>query len=207
MDFDGVNNIICDAEESDWLDVSYSERNYVDEQPQSDKKRKRAKGGFRFTKPLKIIAAAVLCAALLAALLFVDGQFAKDVFETARAAYSASVFESHEQVVATATIAIPSNTDLVRVEEGVATFNGGRAVLSLCDGIVESVEEGSLTVALDETTRVVYGNLTDVYVAAGDAVSANSLLAKYDGNFTVAVTVDGLIVDVVASETQLAWTV
>lgn len=204
MDFDGVDSIVCDAEENDWLDVSYSERNYVAEQPQE---KKRFNFKFKLTKPIKIAAIALLCAALLAALLFVDGQFAKDVFETARAAYSASVFESHEQVVATATIAIPSNTDLVSVEEGVATFNGGRAVLSLCDGIVESVEEGSLTVALDETTRVVYGNLTDVYVAAGDAVSANSLLAKYDGNFTVAVTVNGLIVDVVASETQLAWTV
>ena len=32
MNYDGVNSIVCDAEENDWLDVSYSERKYV-EQP------------------------------------------------------------------------------------------------------------------------------------------------------------------------------
>lgn len=207
MDFDGVNNIICDAEESDWLDVSYSERNYVDEQPQSDKKRKRAKGGFRFTKPLKIIAAAVLCAALLAALLFVDGQFAKDVFETAKAAVASTLFDSPEQPVATAAIVIPSNLDLVNVTDGVATFNGGRAVLSFTSGKVVAVGEGALTVAMDDETELVYTDLADIYVAEGDEVSVNTLLAKYSGSFNVAVTVSGATVDVVGSETQLTWNV
>ena len=30
MDYYGVNSVVCDAEESDWLDVSYSERKYVE---------------------------------------------------------------------------------------------------------------------------------------------------------------------------------
>ena len=89
MDFDGVNSIVCDAEETDWLDVSYSERNYVDDQL---KQKNKPHIKFKLSKPLKIAAIALLCAALLAALLFVDGQFAKDVFETAKAAFSSTVF-------------------------------------------------------------------------------------------------------------------
>lgn len=204
MDFDGVNSVVCDAEENDWLDVSYSERNYV-EQPQTE--RKRSPKRLKMSKPFKIAAIALLCAALLAALLFVDGQFAKDVFQTAKAAISSTVFDGAEQPVATAAITIPSNLDLVNVAEGVATFNGGRAVLSLTAGTVKSVGEGTLTVAMDDATDVVYTNLTDVYVAEGDAVSANCLLAKYDGSFCVTVTVGGATVDVVGSETQLTWNV
>lgn len=206
MDFDGVNSIVCDAEESDWLDVSYSERNYV-EQPQPKKERNRAKFKFKIGKPLKIAAIAILCAALLAALLFVDGQFAKDVFETAKEAFSSTVFDVAKQPVATAAISIPSNLDLVDVADGIATFNGGRAALSLTAGTVKSVGEGSLTVAMDDETDVVYTNLSDIYVAEGDAVSVNSLLAKYDGSFNVTVTVSGATVDVVGSDTQLTWNV
>ncbi len=207
MDFDGVNNIVCDAEESDWLDVSYSERHYVDEQPRQQKQRKHLNVKFKLTKPLKIVAIAVLCVALLAALLFVDGQFAEDVFETAKAAFSSTVFSAPEQPVATAAITIPSNLDLVDVANGVATFNGGRAALSLTSGTVTAVDDGTVTIAMNDETNLVYTNLTDIYVAVGDIVSVNSLLAKYDGSFNVAVTVGGATVDVVGSETQLTWNV
>ncbi len=205
MDFDGVNSVVCDAEESDWLDVSYSERNYVEEQPP-----KRAAKKFNFklvwNKPLKIAAIALVCLALLAALLFADGKFAKDVFETARMAYSSSVFSPAEQPIA-ATVAIPANLDLVGVDNGVATFTGGRAVLSLTSGTVVSVDDNSLTVATDDSTNVVYGNVSEVFAAVGDVVSANGLLARYSDSFTVAITVDGVVADVVASETQLTWNV
>ena len=33
MDYEGVNSVVCDAEESDWLDVSYTERKYLKDQP------------------------------------------------------------------------------------------------------------------------------------------------------------------------------
>ncbi len=204
MDFDGVDSIVCDAEESDWLDVSYSERNYVEEKPRKPKPRLEIK----FSKPLKIAAVAILCIALLAALLFIDGQFAKDVFETAKAAFSSTVFAPREEPVATETLKIPSNLDLVDVADGVATFAGGRAALSFTAGTVQAVGDNTVTVALDEKTGIVYGNLTDIYVAVGDIVSENSLLAKYDGTFTASVTVDGATVtDVVGSETQLTWNV
>ena len=207
MDFDGVNSIVCDAEESDWLDVSYSERKYVAE-PQQKKRKKIRKINFKLTKPFKIVAIAVLCVAVLAAMLFIDSEFAADVFQTAKAAVSSSIFHRPEQDVTAQTLAIPANVNLVGVEDGVATFDGGRATLSFTAGKVTEVTETSVVVAIDETTSITYDNLTTVYVAVGDTVAVNSLIGKYDGTFTATLTVSGETVkDVVGSETQLTWNV
>ena len=210
MDYDGVNSIVCDAEENDWLDVSYSERRYVQaEQPANKKKRfnfKFKKINFKLSKPLQITLIAVLVVALLAAMLFIDGEFASDVFQTAKAAVSGSVFNNEVQDVL-ATVSIPSNVNLVDVADGVATFNGGRATVSFTDGTVTNVTETSVTVAIDDTTTITYDNLTEVFVAVGDTVKANSPLGRYDGTFTASVQVDGQIKDVVGSEKQLTWNV
>ena len=210
MDFDGVNSIVCDAEESDWLDVSYSERKYVNEPKRKKINIKFPKFNFKFklTKPIKIVIVAVLCVAMLAAMLFIDGEFASDVFQTAKAAVSSSVFHKSEQEVIKQTIAIPANANLVDVIDGVATFNGGRTILSFTEGTVADISETSVVIAIDETTSIVYDNLTDVYVAIGDTVSVNTLLGKYDGSFTATLTVSGETVkDVIGSETQLTWNV
>ena len=213
MDYDGVNSIVCDAEENDWLDVSYSERKYVQEEQPATKKRKWFNFNFKFpkinlklSKPLKITLVAVLVVALLAAMLFIDGKFATDVFQTAKAAFAGSVFDNSAQDVYE-TVTIPSNVDLVDVANGVATFSGGKVALSFTDGVVTNVTETSVTVAINDTTTITYDNLTEVMVAVGDKVSANTLLARYDGTFTASVSVDGQVKDVVGSETQLAWNV
>lgn len=205
MDFDGVSSVVCDAEESDWLDVSYSERNYVEQDPEPRKARRNF--NIKITKPVKIAAIALLCVALLAALLFVDGKFAKDVFQTAKAAYSTSVFTLPQQKTDVNVIEIPSNLDLVEVADGVASFTGGRAALSFTDGKVTAVGEGTVTVAVDDELCIVYSQLTDIYVAVGDEVSVNSLLAKYSDTFCATLTVGDAVADVVGSETQLTWNV
>ena len=213
MEFDGVNSIVCDAEESDWLDVSYSERKYIEE-PAPEKKKakisfKKGKGG-KISRPLKIIAVAVLCVAFLAAMLFIDGNFGKDVFQTAKAAYSSvlSIFDRTEPQDVSASIAIPSNHDLVDITDGVATFEGGRATLSFTAGKVIAATDTSVTVAIDDTTAITYDGLTTVFVTVGDTVSAGSLLGKYEGTFTAPISQSGETVkDVVGSETQLTWNV
>lgn len=211
MDYEGVNSVVCDAEESDWLDVSYSERKYVsDQQQQPTKKRKLPNFKFKFklSKSMRIVAVVVLCAALLAALLFIDGNFAKDVFQTAKAAFSASVFDSARTEDVVASVSIPANINLVDIVDGVATFDGGKAALSFTNGTVTEVTETSVTVAMDETTSIKYEGLTNVFVSVGDVVSTNALLAKYDGCFTATVTVGGdMVTDVVGSDTQLTWNV
>ena len=211
MDFDGVNSVVCDAEECDWLDVSYSERKYVAEQaPRKKIKFKFPKINFKLklSKPVKIVAVVVLCMAVLAAMLFIDGEFATDVFQTAKAAISTSVFHKAEQDVFTQTLTLPANVNLVDVVDGVATFGGGKATLSFTAGKVTDVTDTSVTVAIDDTTCIVYDNLISVYVVIGDDVTTNTLLGKYDGTFTATLTNSGqTITDVVGSETQLTWIV
>lgn len=207
MEYDGVNSIVCDAEESDWLDISYSERKYVNE-PQPKKAKNNHKHAIKWSKPLKIAVIALLCVAVLATMLFLDGDFGKDVFQTAKEAFSASIFGAGKDQNVVATIAIPSNINLVDVNGGVATFDGGRATLSFTDGTVTDVTETSVTVQIDDTTSITYNGLTTVYVTVGDAIKANCLLGKYDGTFTATISVDGqTIQDVVGSETQLTWQV
>ncbi|MCH5153176.1 MAG: hypothetical protein J1F68_04385 [Clostridiales bacterium] len=208
MDFDGVNSIVCDAEESDWLDVSYSERKYVEEPERAKRKIKFKKINFKLTRTMKIVAVAVLCVAILTAMLFIDGEFASDVFQTAKAAISTTIFHKAEQDVTAQTVAIPANVNLVDVVDGVATFDGGRVTTSFTAGTVTEVTDSSVKVAIDETTSITYDNLVSVYVAVGDTVAINSLIGKYDGTFTATLTVAGETVkDVIGSETQLTWNV
>ena len=161
MEYDGVNSIVCDAEENDWLDVSYSERKYVQEEQPKSKKRKLFNFNFKFPKinlklrkPLQIALVAVLVVALLAAMLFIDGDFASDVFQTAKAAFAGSVFDAGDSQNVSVSVSIPANARLVDVAEGVATFDGGRVTVSFTDGTVVGVTETSVTVAIDDNTSI-----------------------------------------------------
>lgn len=199
MDYDGIKSVVCDAEESDWLDVSYTERKYLNAKP---KKQKKAK----FGRTWKIALVAVLCVAVLATLLFIDGDLKNEVFTAVKTA-TASIFHKQESD-AENKINIPCNVNLVDINDGVMTFNGGRAALSLTAGKVASVTEDSVTVALDENTSIVYSGLTTIYVKAADEIAADTLLGKYDGQFTASILQQGQVVkQVVGSETQLTWNI
>lgn len=204
MEYDGVNSVVCDAEENDWLEISYTDKNYIRPQAstttsttaEKPKKRKVA---------LRIAVVAVLCVAVLAGMLFVDGDFKQDVFDAVKTA-SASIFNKTEEVHENK-INIPCNLTLVEVQDGVMVFNGGRAALALTDGKVTDVQENSVTVTFGETS-VLYSGLTSVFVAVNDEVKANSLIGKYDGQFTATLLQNGEVVkQVVGSETQLTWKV
>ena len=43
MQYEGMETVICDAEENDWLSVSYHEHKYADEGAQAAKSRKMPK--------------------------------------------------------------------------------------------------------------------------------------------------------------------
>lgn len=202
MDYDGIKSVVCDAEESDWLDVSYTERKYLNKK---DKKQKRQRK-ITFGKTWKIAIVAVLCLAVLASLLFLDGDFKNEVFDAVKTA-TASIFHKTESD-AENKINIPCNVNLVEVNEGVMTFNGGRAALSLTAGKVTNVTEDSVTVALNDDTSIVYSGLTTIYVKASDEIADSALLGKYDGQFTASILQQGQVVkQVVGSETQLTWNI
>ena len=194
---DEQNQNVAVAEECDWLDVSYSERNYVDEETQPQK---QTKNNFKLPK---------VCVAAFAALLFIDGDFGTEVFKTAKTVYSSSAVDfAPKQNVSQRKVEIPCNVQLKTVEGGVATFGGGKVALCFADGIVTDVTENEVVVKLDEQTSVKYQKLTKVFVNVGDEVKANALLGKYDADFTVSVLNDGSVVtEVVGSSVELTWNV
>lgn len=209
MTYDGMETVICDAEENDWLSVSYHEQKYADGN-KTDKARKlpRIKSVKLNKKFVTVLAVAVLCVVALACMLFIDGNFSADVFGAVKTAYSSSVFNGNNLKPVTANIELPCNVTLKGVsEEGVATFNGGRAVMSFTAGKVAEVAENGLTIAIDDNTCIIYQGLSEVYAKVNDEVQANALLGKYDGEFTATITVAGETKQVVASETQITWNV
>lgn len=191
-----VNNVVCDAEETDWLDLSYTERKYI----QTAKPRKKVKKVF-----VALIVVAVMVVAFGAALL-IDNDFSAEVFAGVKKAYTSVLSFFNDGVPTNNTITLPVNITLVDSVDGVSTFGGGKATLSFTSGTVTSVDETTVTVAMDDDTTITYSNLTTVFVAVGDSVQPNTLLGKYQGTFSTTIAESGEIVkQVVASETQLTW--
>lgn len=191
-----VNNIVCDAEETDWLDLTYTERKYI----KKEKPRKKLKGIF-----VALIIVAVIVAGFGTAML-IDNDFSTEVFTAVKKAYT-SVLAIFDGATPTSnTITLPVNITLVNSIDGVSTFGGGKATLSFTSGIVTSVEDNSVTVSIDQDTTITYTNLTAVFVSVGDSVEQNTLIGKYDGTFSTVIAESGEVVkQVVASETQLSW--
>lgn len=201
MEFDGIKTVAVDGEENDWLDVTYSERKYVE--PSNTQKQNLWQ---KMSKRMRILA--VACAIVLAfvGVVVFNADVRNGIVQTAKSAYLSVVSVLDKQSATNGKIDIPCNSELKQVVDGVATFGGGRATLSFCDGTVVAVDETSVTVQIDEETSLCYAGLTSVFVQVGQTVEASQLLAKYDGQFTTSVVCGGEVVTgVVASENQITW--
>ena len=208
MEYEGYNSSVCDAEESDWLDISYTERKYIDKPkaPRFHFPKIKFKFNFKFKKVWKYAAIALVCVAVLATLLFVDGNFTSDVFSAVRTA-STSVF-TRPQHITENKVNIPCNITLIEINDGVMTFGGGSVAVSLTSGKVTEVGDNSVTVAIDDDTQIVYYQLNSILVSVGDEIAENSVLGKYSESFTVAIFESGEIVKgVIGSESELKWSV
>ncbi len=191
-----VNNVVCDAEETDWLDLTYTERKYVN----NTKPRKKMRTIF------KVLIVLAVCVAVFGAALLIDNDFSTEVFTAAKNAYTSVIAIFQEPTPTNNTITLPVNVTLVDSVDGVSTFGGGKATLSFTNGTVTAVDETSVTVAIDDDTTITYTNLTAVFVAVGDTVEQNTLIGKYQGTFSTVIAEDGAVVkQVIASETQLSW--
>lgn len=204
-DYQDINIVSSDGEENDWLEVSYTQRKYVEEPAEKLAPRRRA--GVKSI--LKYTAMALVTVLALAGLLVVDSNFEGNVFETARATFASglsSVLEASDRP--DGTIEIPYTMTVDNVENGVVYLSGGRAVVSFTDGTVTEVGETSVTVSVDDETTIVYNNLTDVFVEAGQQLSKNDLVAKYTDSATISIMHNGEIVtDVVGSDNSVQWSV
>ena len=191
-----VNNIVCDAEETDWLDLTYTERKYI----KKEKPRKKLKKVF-----VALIVVAVIVAGFGAAML-IDNNFSTEVFTAVKKAYTSVLAIFDGATPTDNTITLPVNITLVDSIDGVSTFGGGKATLSFTSGTVTAIDESSVTVAIDQDTTITYTNLTAVFVSVGDSVEQNTLLGKYNGTFSTMIAESGEVIkQVVASETQLSW--
>ena len=204
MEYEGFTSAVCDAEESDWLDISYTERKYIDK-PKA-RRFHFPKIKIKFKKVWTYVAIAVVSVAVLAMLLFVDGNFTSDVFSAVRTA-STSVF-NRPQNIEENKVNIPCNVTLMEINDGVMTFGGGSVAVSMTSGKVTAVGEDSVTVAMDDNTQIVYYKLNHILVAVGDEIAENSVLGKYNDSFDVAIFESGAVVkDVIGSESELKWSV
>lgn len=191
-----VNNIVCDAEETDWLDLTYTERKYI----KKEKPRKKLKKVF-----VALIIVAVIVAGFGTAML-IDNNFSAEVFTAVKKAYTSVLAIFDGATPTNNTITLPVNITLVDSIDGVSTFGGGKATLSFTSGTVTAIDESSVTVAIDQDTTITYTNLTAVFVSVGDSVEQNTLLGKYSGTFSTMIAESGEVIkQVVASETQLSW--
>lgn len=191
-----VNNIVCDAEETDWLDLTYTERKYI----KKEKPRKKLKKVF-----VALIVVAVIVAGFGTAML-IDNNFSTEVFTAVKKAYTSVLAIFDGATPTNNTITLPVNITLVDSIDGVSTFGGGKATLSFTSGTVTAIDESSVTVAIDQDTTITYTNLTAVFVSVGDSVEQNTLLGKYSGTFSTMIAESGEVIkQVVASETQLSW--
>ena len=192
-----VNNIVCDAEETDWLDLTYPERKYV----QTDKKPRKL--GKKLIVALAIVALLVVG---FGTAMLIDNDFSTQVFTAVQKAYTSVLAIFDGATPTNNTITLPVNITLVDSVDGVFTFGGGKATLSFTSGTVTEVTGNSVTVALDDDTTITYSNLVAVFVAVGDNVEQNTLIGKYDGTFSTVIAESGEVVkQVVASPTQLSW--
>ncbi|MBQ2711595.1 MAG: hypothetical protein IJF66_06600 [Clostridia bacterium] len=199
MTYDDVATDVLDAEEADWLDVSYSQR-YIEDESAQKIKRKGIKWSKKRTK-LAILAVAMCCVLAFGVVLFVNDNLRTTIVTAAKGAYTA-IFG--EQDVSN-TLEIPCNASVIDCNQGTLTLSGGRAALSFAAGEVQEVTENSVVVKVDDTTTISYTNLTQVFVEQGQQLQANQLVGKYEGTFCATVAVDGQIANVVATQNNISW--
>ena len=201
---DNFNNVL-DATDLHWLDVTYTAKKYL-ESPDEKAKRK-GKRTFKLSKrAIGFGAIAVGCLAALVGFTFVKGSFDGNFLQIAKATVTASLFGQSKD--STMTLSLPCNMEVQSVEDGVIVLSGGKALTSLTQGTVIQNDANGLAIKVDDDVVIVYNGLTQTYVSVGDVVQNNQLLGKYQGSVSASVSYQGsLVVDVVADESAIKWSV
>lgn len=164
------------------------------------KKTGRAKSVFK--RVWKPVAACAVIALVLVGMRFVDTGFVGDVFNYAQTTFTSNINgESQNENIMT----LPSNAT-VTVENGNITLSGGTLALNLQNGKVKDVSETSVTVSVSDNFDIVYSNLSEVLVNAGDEISKYHVVGKYGENAVINFIVDGnKVIDVTADGYTVTW--
>lgn len=166
MNKDINNSVESQAEQCEWLDVSYTARKYS----QDDNVQTKQRTGKPRKSHWKIVALSVLTVFVMVSAFFIGSNGGWD---SVTDIYLSSVFNSSDDSTTTGSsgayqsINLPYNVDIVSVSGSVVTFDGGSIVVSFTEGTVTSVSDGTVSVAIDDDTTIVYGNISECYVVVG----------------------------------------
>ncbi|MDD3831822.1 MAG: hypothetical protein PHW00_04120 [Clostridia bacterium] len=206
----GVNNYSCTAVENDWLDITYTQRNYIQEEQQlSNFKRKRRPLEFIKTNAKYIVAIMLLVVAVAGMLIVgVEGD---GVFTTAKLAYTSTIFDSliegKTSKTKTNTVVMPVNMQIESIsDDGIVTLNGGKIATCLVAGTVASTTEHTVTVKTGDNTVMIYANVSEVLVQTGDTVAQYGVLGRYEQSMTVQIVYNNQPVNqVIGSLYSFEW--
>ncbi len=197
----------CVATEDDWLEISYSQRHYIEEEKKAMPKIKRGVSfnglGIWLTRAIVL----VLVVGVLVAMRFVDSGFVGDIFDTVKQAYASDITQAFG-IKSGDTINLPINVTVEGVEDGTVTISGGKVLLNFKKGEVKDVTDTSVTVQVDDKLQIVYSGLSRVMVVVGDKLADQSVIGKYANSATVNLIYDGEVVkDITTVNYTLVWKV
>lgn len=206
----------CIATEDDWLDISYSQRNYIQEEQDAlsfvriNSRQNRQTNALSGAK--KWIVRSFVCVLVLGTLIamnFVENGFAGEVFALAKSGYNQNIVQViAEQQRIDDTINLPINVTVDSVDNGTVSVTGGKVLLNFKKGTVSDATETTVTVAVDDKLQIVYSGLTKVLVSVGDSLSEQAVLGKYSDIACVNLLYDGEVVkDITTVNYSLVWKV
>lgn len=220
MEYQGIDNVESIAQENDWLDVNYTAKKYLEEQPivtKQNRKKVRPKSNrvnINIWRKMgafgKVMACSVMAILALVAFMFVDSSGQSDVFSAVKQTFTTTFgfLGGGQSVNNSNTIELPINVTIDNVENGIITFSGGQALVSFTEGTVSNVTEDSVSVTMADGSVIVYSGCTEIFVKVGDSVEQYNLLARYKDSATACIQVDGVTVtEVVGSQNSIQWSV
>ena len=189
----------CCPDEDDWLDVSYSQRHYIQEENSafdSVRPAKRRKERKPFYKIAAYVMACVLVVGIIFAMKYANKGFAGEVFSVAKAAGNSGILQVFKKSDKGEVINLPINVTVDKVENGTVTISGGKVLLSFCNGEVS------------DDLQIVDGGLTKILVKKGDKIATQTVIGKYVTTAAVNLLYKGEVVkDITTVNYTLVWKV
>lgn len=196
-DYVGATQQQANACDTDWLEITYAKRKYVNKKPKKAQKSNKR----------RIIATSLVAVFLLLAVgvVIADTAMGGEFIETAQTMFTATFFGQTTDI--SNTIVVPAWWEVESVQNGKVSFMGGSLALCLEQGTVSNVGENSVTVSVDENTLFVYENLEEIFVNVGDVVNQYDVLGECSSLTLTVYYQQQVVQNVVANGTEVSWKV
>ncbi|MBO5772804.1 MAG: hypothetical protein J6R37_03285 [Clostridia bacterium] len=196
-DYVGATQQQANACDTDWLEITYAKRKYVNKKPKKAQKSNKR----------RIIATSLVAVFLLLAVgvVIADTAMGGEFIETAQTMFTATFFGQTTDI--SNTIVVPAWWEVESVQNGKVSFMGGSLALCLEQGTVSNVGENSVTVSVDENTLFVYENLEEIFVKVGDVVNQYDVLGECSSLTLTVYYQQQVVQNVVANGTEVSWKV